>query len=57
MVRKGNTWTLPVYLKPGKHLYKFIIDGKWTEDPANDKWEMNDMGTKNSILWIEPDNQ
>ena len=57
MVRKGNEWSLPIYLKPGKYLYKFVIDGKWTEDPANDKWEVNDVGTKNSVLWIGPENK
>jgi type 1 glutamine amidotransferase len=54
MVKKGNIWTCPVYLKPGKYTYKFIVDGRWLLDPANDAWEENREGTGNSVLWIEP---
>jgi hypothetical protein len=51
---KNDKWVFPVYLKPGKHLYKFIVDGKWITDPANELWEKNQYGTGNSVLWIEP---
>jgi hypothetical protein len=54
MIRKDRKWIFPVYLKPGKYIYKFIIDGKWITDPANSLWEQNEYGTKNSVLWIEP---
>lgn len=54
MVIKNDVWTFPVYLKPGKHTYKFIVDGKWITDPANKLWENNEYGTNNSVLWIEP---
>ncbi len=54
MVIKHDVWTFPVYLKPGKHTYKFIVDGKWISDPANELWENNEYGTNNSVLWIEP---
>jgi hypothetical protein len=54
MVKQGDRWILPMYLKPGKYTYKFIVDGNWHEDPANDKWETNQYGSKNSVLWIEP---
>jgi hypothetical protein len=26
-------------MKKGKHLYKFIIDGKWKQDPTNNETE------------------
>ncbi len=54
MIFKNGTWTYPVYLKPGKYTYKFIVDGKWMIDPANEYWEENLQGTGNSVLWIEP---
>jgi hypothetical protein len=54
MVQIDGKWVLPLYLKPGKHTYKFIVDGKWTIDPANDLWEKNQYGSGNSVLWIEP---
>ena len=53
MVRIAGRWTLPLYLKPGKCTYKFMIDGKWILDPANDLWEENEYGTGNSVLWIK----
>jgi hypothetical protein len=54
MFQKDGMWTLPVSLKPGKYTYKFIVDGRWLIDPANEYWEENEYGTGNSVLWIEP---
>jgi len=52
MQRIGDAWIFNVHLSVGKHLYKFIVDGQWTRDPANPLWEENeDAG--NSILWME----
>jgi hypothetical protein len=54
MILNDGIWTCPVFLKPGKYTYKFIVDGKWLIDPANEDWEENLQGTGNSVLWIEP---
>lgn len=54
MYKKNGKWILPLYLKPGKYLYKFIVDGVWYIDPENKLWENNEFGTGNSVLWIEP---
>jgi hypothetical protein len=48
----GNEWMLPLHLSTGKHLYKFIVDGKWILDPGNKLWEQNREGSGNSIIWI-----
>lgn len=53
MQRDGNDWIFPVHLTPGKHLYKFVVDGEWILDPANKLWEQNEQHTGNSVLWIE----
>lgn len=53
MVKRDGKWMFPVYLSPGKHLYKFIVDGNWILDPGNKLWEDNEYGTGNSILWIQ----
>lgn len=55
MQNKDGTWEYTVYLSPGKHIYKFIVDGKWIIDPANKLWEQNEFGTGNSVVWIETD--
>lgn len=51
--KEGNEWILGVHLAPGKHTYKFIVDGEWIKDPANKLWEQNEFGTGNSVLWFE----
>ena len=53
MEHKGDEWVINLRLKPGKYLYKFIIDGKWIIDPGNQLWEQNEFDTGNSVLWIE----
>jgi hypothetical protein len=53
MKREGDEWVFTVHLSPGKHLYKFVVNGRWILDPANDMWEQNEHNTGNSVLWIE----
>ena len=53
MRHENNGWSFSMHLKPGKHLYKFIVDGQWIRDPHNKLWEQNEYGTGNSIVWIE----
>ncbi len=53
MAHNGDEWTISINLKPGKYLYKFIVDGKWMRDPGNKYWEENDSENSNSVLWIE----
>jgi hypothetical protein len=53
MKKEGDNWTFSVYLSPGKHLYKFLVDSEWIKDPANKLWEENEFGTGNSVIWIE----
>jgi 1,4-alpha-glucan branching enzyme len=30
---KDGLWTTTVELQPGKHIYRFIVDGEWRDDP------------------------
>ena len=52
MKHEGDEWIFNIHLSPGKHLYKFIVDGKWIIDPHNKLWEQNEYGTGNSVIWI-----
>jgi hypothetical protein len=54
MLKKDGKWFFPIYLSPGKYLYKIIVDGEWITDPTNPLWEENEYGTGNSVLWITP---
>lgn len=51
---KDGKWRFSLHLKPGKYLYKFVVDGKWILDPGNKLWEENQYRTGNSVLWIAP---
>jgi hypothetical protein len=53
MKRVGDAWVFKVHLSVGKHLYKFIVDGRWIKDPVNPLWEGNEYGTDNSVIWWE----
>ncbi|MEM6558576.1 MAG: M28 family peptidase [Myxococcota bacterium] len=40
MARKGDRWVTRLDLPPGKYVYKFIVDGMWTNDPSTPKDEL-----------------
>ena len=50
----SDEWKISLNLKPGKYLYKFLVNGNWINDPENKLWEQNQFNTGNSVLWIEP---
>jgi hypothetical protein len=35
MQRNRSGWTIQLYLAEGTYAYKFLVDGKWIEDPSN----------------------
>lgn len=52
--RDGRTWRVRVRLRPGKHLYKFVLDGsRWIVDPAAPS-ERDGGGNVNSVLRLIP---
>lgn len=53
LTKDGNEWIINLYIDKGKHLYKFVVDGKWMIDPGNSLWEQNEFSTGNSVLWID----
>jgi hypothetical protein len=48
--REGDEWICRIDLEPGKHTYKFIVDGNWLLDPANADTEEDAAGNVNSVL-------
>lgn len=51
MNKTATGWELPYTLGPGNYEYKFIVDGKWISDPANN---FTSSFSGNSFLIIEP---
>lgn len=53
--KEGDEWVCRIDLEPGKHSYKFIVDGNWILDPANPNSEDDDYGVKNSVIVVDKD--
>jgi len=45
-----GVWTVTLPIPPGKHNYKFILDGNWIVDPNNPDFEKDVRGNVNSII-------
>ncbi|MFQ3677562.1 MAG: hypothetical protein SNJ74_06450, partial [Fimbriimonadaceae bacterium] len=51
----NRVWRIRVRLQPGKHLYKFVINGEtWVTDPNAARNEDDGNGNINSVLIILP---
>lgn len=50
--KEGGVWKKRIRLEPGRYRYKFLIDGQWATDPANQRIEPNPYGGVDSILEI-----
>jgi 1,4-alpha-glucan branching enzyme len=49
---KDGIWVATVTLPPGKHGYRFIVDGEWRDDPQSANRAPNPFGTENAVLRI-----
>lgn len=49
---KGN-WIAKVSLKPGRHEYKFFVDGSWVNDPGCKSCVLNTFGTHNCVIDVK----
>jgi len=52
MKKQGDEWIVETIAEPGRHMYKFVVDGQWIIDPANKETEMEN-GNTNSVLVIK----
>lgn len=48
-----GAWQKRLHLEPGRYRYKFVVDGKWVPDPANNLAEPNPFGGIDSVIEIE----
>ena len=51
-VSKGN-WSAKVAPKPGRHEYKFIVDGAWINDPRCTSCVANSLGSHNCVIEVK----
>lgn len=45
-------WATTIALPPGRHNYKFVIDGNWLTDPSNPDFERDTRGNVNSLVEV-----
>ena len=52
----SGTWHISVRLKPGQHVYSFVVDGnRWVPDPAAPLAPgSSDFGSPNSLVTVTP---
>jgi 1,4-alpha-glucan branching enzyme len=55
VMKKGSDgiWRQTLQLYPGTYEYKFMVDGKWINDPQNDEECINCFGSRNNILHVQ----
>ena len=55
-MKKDNDgiWRKIVMLSPGRYEYKFLVDGKWQNDPQNEQICQNGYGSYNNYLIVKP---
>jgi 1,4-alpha-glucan branching enzyme len=51
--QKDGLWETTLALPPGRHEYKFVVDGQWIPDPKARQQASNGYGTLNSVLEVE----
>jgi len=49
---KGN-WVAKAALKPGRHEYKFVVDGNWMNDPRCTTCVANAFGSHNCLVEVK----
>ena len=53
MDKKGDgTYTASLLLAPGRHEYKFVVNGSWRADPTCGDSVQNDKGSINSVTTV-----
>lgn len=50
---KDGSFSAIIEIKPGRHEYKFIVDGDWKQDADVPAAVQNRFGTFNSVLVVE----
>ena len=53
MENNNGVWEITITLSPGKHTYKFIVDGNWEYDESNPAFEDDGYGGINSMIEID----
>ena len=50
--RDGETWTLDVHLRPGRHVFAYAVDGDLKTDPSAPRAVEDDFGVPSSVVVV-----
>jgi hypothetical protein len=50
--QNDGRWETTLALPPGRHEYKFVVDGQWIPDPNAPEQAFNGHGTLNSVVEV-----
>jgi 1,4-alpha-glucan branching enzyme len=53
MQAHNGRWLRTFNLSPGRYHYRFVVDGRWLEDPENPLKETNPFGEMDSLLEVK----
>ncbi len=48
----SGTWHATLDLEPGEWLYKFVVDGRWIQDPATPDHDADGQGGQHSFVFV-----
>ncbi len=49
---KNGHWTATVTLEAGKHEYRYLVDGRWIDDPNCPTKVSNSFGSQNCVCMV-----
>lgn len=50
---KKGTWKIKLSLRPGRYEYRYLVDGRWTDDPCCSEMVGNGFGGRNCVRVVE----
>jgi len=50
--RSAGVWKLKIPLPKGNYRYRYVVDGRWQQDPYNDAVEPNPYSEFNSLVQV-----
>ena len=53
MAYREQSYAAALLLPPGRHEYKFVIDGVWCIDPECPDWAPSERGSLSSVITVE----
>lgn len=49
---RHGVWRAAISLAPGRHEYRFVVDGQWMSDPKARASVRNQFGSENSVKMV-----